>query len=262
MLEFWNIIFVNPIFNVLVGIYSLTQNLGVSIILLTILIRTLLLPIVLPSFKAMKKQRDLQPEIEKLKAKYGTDKKKLAEKQLELFQKHGINPVAGCLPQVLMIIVLIALYGVIMKFSNGVVIADLNNLIYFDFLKFPLDAIINTRFLYLDLAKSDPYYIFAVLSGAIQFLVSKMLMPYNVAGQKAAAKTPDKADDIAYNVQNQMLYMAPILTVIIGISLPAGAVLYIFTTTVFSLVQQYFATGLGGLTPWVEKLGIIKNGKN
>lgn len=262
MIEIWNSFLINPIFNILVWIYSFTGNLGIAIIVLTILIRSALLPLVIPSFKAIKKQRALAPELEKLKQKYKDDKKVLAEKQMELFQKHGLNPLSGCLPQILMIAILIALYGVITKFSNGINIAELNSHIYFESLKFSADEIINTTFLYLDLVKPDPYFILATLSGAIQFLVSKMIMPYNEEGQKAASKTPDKADDIAYNIQNQMLYMTPILTAVVSFSLPSGAVLYILTTTIFSLVQQYFATGLGGLTPWVKKLGIIKNGKN
>jgi YidC/Oxa1 family membrane protein insertase len=250
----WNTILVNPIMNVLVGFYQLTGNLGISIVLLTVLIRALLIPVILPSMKTMKKQRDLQPEIDKLKKKYKHDKKKQAEMQMELFKKHGLNPASGCLTQISMLVVLIALYGVIRKFSGELTVVDLNTLIYFDALKFSSTEIIDTTFLYMDLAKPDPYYILAILAGGFQFLSSKMLQPFTDTGEKAAKKTPDKSDDIAYNMQRQMLYMMPAMTVIISLKLPAGAVLYIFITTLFSLVQQYFVSGLGGLKSWTDKL--------
>src|SRR3989344_6331102 len=126
----WNLILVNPMLNVLAGFYQLIGSLGLSIILLTILIRTILIPVMLPSMKTMQKQRELQPELDKLKKKYKHDKKKQAEAQMELFKQHGLNPAAGCLPQVLMIVILIALYGVIIKFANGIDVSNINNLLY------------------------------------------------------------------------------------------------------------------------------------
>lgn len=247
-------ILVGPIFNLLVVLYHITNNMGVSIILLTLLIRLILVPVVIPSLKNMKKQRDLQPLLEKLKKKYSHDKKILAEKQMELFKEHGINPASGCLNQILMIMVLIALYSVIRKFSTALSIEDINQLVYLDSMRFAsLDAI-NTKFLYLDLAKPDPYLILALISGFFQLIVSKMTAPYAKAGEKAAKKTPDKADDLAYNVQSQMLYTMPIMNVIIGARLPAGVVLYLVTTSVFSVAQTYFVSGLGGLRSWIEVL--------
>jgi len=252
----WNTILVNPILNSLVGFYQLTGNLGISIILLTLLIRTILIPAVVPSLKVAKKQRELQPELAKIKEKYKNDKKKQAEMQMELFKRHGLNPTSGCLTQVVMIIVLIALYGVIRRFTNITDIANINNHIYFEFLKLTSAEQVNTHFLWLNLSKPDPFFILAILSGVLQLAQSKMTMPFVEAGEKAAKKTPDKTDDIAYNMQEQMLYTMPIMNVVIGVTLPAGVVLYILTTTVFSLFQTYFVSGWGGLKPWLKKAGI------
>lgn len=256
--QIWNAILVSPILNILVGIYQFTGNLGISIIVLTILIRTLLIPVTLPSIKNLKKQRDLQPELDKLKQKYGYDKKKLAEMQMELFKKHGLNPASGCLTQVVMIIVLIALYGVINRFSVNINVEEVNRQIYFAFLRFDPVHSITTNFLYMNLAKPDPFYILATLSALLQLVSSKMMMPYTEMGEKAAEKTPDKSDDIAYNMQHQMLYTMPIMNFIMGVTLPAGVVLYILTTTIFSLVQTYMVSGLGGLKSWVIKLKLEK----
>jgi len=255
----WNALLVNPIFNILTAVYQLTGSLGVSIILLTILIRIILLPVMLPSIKTMQKQRDIQPELDKLKKKYKYDQKKLAAMQMELFKKHGVNPASGCLTQIVMITVLIALYNVIIKFSDGFDVVEVNKLLYFNFLRFNISETIKTTFLYFDLAKPDPLYIIPILGGIFQFLSSKVMQPYSEVGSKAAEKTPDKKDDVAYNMQTQMLYLLPIMTVIIGIKLPAGAALYILITTIFSLVQYYFVSGPGGLKPWAKKLGLVKD---
>lgn len=251
----WNTLLVTPIFNLLVGFYLLVGgNMGIAIILLTIVIRSLLIPVVLPSMKSMKKQQELMPELDKIKKKYKHDQKKQAEEQMKLFQQHGINPASGCLTQISMIVVLIALYNVIRQFSIDTEISHINNMLYFAFLKFSEGVSINTNFLYLDLASPDKLYILPLLAGVMQFFTSKMMTPYSKAGTSAAKKTPDKKDDLTYNMQQQMLYMMPIMTAFIAASLPSGIALYLFTTTVFSMVQQYFVSGLGGLQPWVDKI--------
>jgi YidC/Oxa1 family membrane protein insertase len=256
MVELWTTVLVNPIFNLLAALYHLTGSLGVSIILLTVVIRTLLIPAMAPALKNMTKQRELKPELDKIKKKFKHDKKKQAEMQMELLKKHGLNPGSGCLTQIITIIILIALYSVIRMFTNTTDIVELNSHIYFEFLKFAANQEISQTFGYLDLARPDRFFILATLSGLFQLFQSKMTMPYVEIGEKAAKKTPDKKDDMAYNIQEQMLYTMPIMTFIIGATLPSGVVLYILTTTIFSVVQTYFISGLGGLKPWLYKLGI------
>lgn len=240
--DIWNTLLIDPILNMLVGLYQLTGNMGISIILLTLLIRFILLPIVVPSMRSMKKQRDLQPQIDKLKKKYKNNRQKMAEAQMKLFKDNGLNPAAGCLTQIPMLVILIAVYGVIRRFSLVEDISQINASLYFDFLKITADSI-NTDFLYLNLGKADQFYILPILSGVAQFFASKLTVGFTKKAEKIAKKTPDKKDDLAYNVQEQMLYIMPVMTAIISISLPSGAVLYILTTTVFHLVQTYFIMG-------------------
>lgn len=245
MTEIWNALFINPLFNLLVFLLDLTGNLGVAIILLTLIIRFILIPVVLPSMRNMKKQRELQPQIDKLKKKYKNDKQKLTQKQMELFKENGLNPASSCLTQLPMFLVLIALYGVIRRIAQAENVMDLNPLIYFESLKFTVDSV-NTNFLHVDLAQVEGIpYIFAILSGLFQFLTSKLSMGFTKKAEKMAKRTPDKKDDIAYNAQKQMLYMMPIMTVVIGTQLPAAVVLYMMTTSIFSLVQAYLVMGTG-----------------
>src|SRR5690606_39075690 len=131
---------------------------------------------------------------------------------------------AGCLPQIIQFIIVIALYRVFTNLlaGNGVMIADINHLLYqFDFINFADGAQLNTQFLFWNLAKPDPYYVLPVLAGISQFLMSKYMMKSTKKMEKVAEKTPDKKDDVMYNMQEQMTYMLPIMTLIFGITLPA-----------------------------------------
>ncbi|PIR43492.1 hypothetical protein COV24_02495 [candidate division WWE3 bacterium CG10_big_fil_rev_8_21_14_0_10_32_10] len=233
MLNFiWTDLLTKPIFNLLVFLDYYTGNLGISIILLTLILKTLLFPTNIPNIKMSSKKGDLDEELRKLKEKY-TDKSVLAQKQMEIYKKHGINPASGCLPNILQFLVLIALYRVFINtLHNGL---D-NGLFYFKFLE---NASLNLKFLYLDLSKPDPLYILPVLAGIVQFVLSKSLLPTAKKVQKIAEKTPSQTDDVMSNMQEQMIYIAPIMTVFIGATLPSGLALYWFISSLYSFLQTY-----------------------
>jgi len=257
----WQTIILNPIFNILVGFYQLTNNLGISIILFTATARTLLLPVTIPSIKMQKKQRNLQPELNKIRKKYKNDKQKQAEKQMELFKKHGVNPGTGCLTTIFTLILMIAVYRSVSTFTAGAQILDLNKHIYFDSLKFSEGAEINTGFLYLDLTKPDPYLIFTLLTVGLQFLLNKMLMPITKTADKATKATPGKTDDLIQSMQKQNLYIMPIMFFIFGLTLPSGVLVYIISSMLYQIIQTYYFSGWGGLKPWIKKLNFSKKSK-
>jgi YidC/Oxa1 family membrane protein insertase len=254
----WQTILVTPLLNVLVALYQAAGNLGLAIILMTVLIRAALLPVMIPSMRNMKKQQKLKPELDKIREKFKYDKQKQAEKQMELFKEHGINPASGCFTQIITILILFALYGVIRKITTLESVSEVNDLLYFSFLKLKEGMGINTRFLYLDLAEPDPYFIFAFLSGAVQFISTKMTMSFSKIGEKAAKETPEKTDDVAYNMQQQMLYTMPVMNVIVGITLPSGIVLYMLTAAVFSILQNFIVNGSEGLKLFFDKIKALK----
>ncbi|GIW69391.1 MAG: membrane protein insertase YidC [Patescibacteria group bacterium] len=258
MTAIWDAAILNPIFNVLVIIYAFIGNLGLAIILFTIIVKAVMIPVTLPSIKMSKKQRDVQPEIEKIKEKYKHDQKKMAQMQMELMRKHGINPASGCLTTIITIVFMIAVYKSVIIMTNGSGIDDLNNRIYFQNFRIDSQETINTRFLYLDLAKPDPYLIIVILSVILQFLATKMMMPYSKISEKAVKKTPGKTDDIIQSMQKQNLYIMPLMFFFFGLTLPSGVMIYIAVSTLFQIVQTYFFTGWGGLEPWVKKLGFAK----
>ena len=107
----WKLIFFQPLVNALIFFYQvLGQNLGLAIIGLTAVIRGALNPLTAPSIKSAQKLKELQPELAKLKEKYGQDRQAFAQAQLKFYQKEGVNPAAGCLPQIVQIVILIALF--------------------------------------------------------------------------------------------------------------------------------------------------------
>jgi YidC/Oxa1 family membrane protein insertase len=240
-----------PLLNGLIFFYKIFGNLGLAIIVLTILIRFLLIPLTLPSLKAASKLKEIAPQLEKLKKKYAKDKQKFAQAQLEIYKKHKINPAAGCLPQIIQLIILIALYQAFAKVlqPDGDIVSKLNEVLY-PFLRLPAETVINTRFFYLDLAKPDifrlpgftfPFPGFFLLAAAlVQFLSSKMMQPQTQIAQTQAKETPSAQDDLAVAMQTQMLYLFPLMTILIGFSFPSGLVLYWFVFSLFTMIQQYF----------------------
>jgi len=240
-----------------------------AIIVLTVAIRLLLLPLTRTSMKATNKMRELAPELEKLKKKYGKDKQAYSKAQMELYKQHGANPAAGCFPQIVQLIVLIALYQAFIQVLrvDGDVIQKLNEVLYPQ-LQLAPETIINTKFLYLDLGKPDVFPIpglpvplpglFLLAAALVQLISSKMMMPAIAAAKKKAAKTPGKADDMATSMQSQMTYLFPLMTILIGYSFPSGLVLYWFIFSFLMAIQQYFIGGWGGLEPWLIKLKLKK----
>jgi YidC/Oxa1 family membrane protein insertase len=252
----WNTIFYQPLVNALIFCYELLgQNLGLAIIGLTVFIRGVLTPLTLPSLKSAQKLKSLQPELEKLKQKHGKDRQAFAQAQLKFYKENGVNPAAGCLPQIVQIVILIALFQAfnqVLK-GDGNIIQDINQVLY-PSLKLDPDTVMNTQFTYLNLTQPDVIKIaginilnftidklpgiYLILAAATQFLSSKLMMPSAKAKEVKAGETKPKADDMAATMQTQMLYFMPIMTLFIGFRFPSGLVLYWLTFSVFMLIQQ------------------------
>ena len=223
-------------------------NYGLAIIVFTLLIRLALLPMILPSLKSQKKMLDLKSQVDKLKKKYGHDKNLFQQKQLELYQQNNINPLGGCLPQLVQAVLFIAFYRFLINSLNTDVITSGS-----------------LKFLWLSLNLPDQFYILPVLAAASQFLLALMLKPATdtTAEKKLAAQTKNTKDDqkaqdmtdMAQSMQGQMLYIMPLMIGFFALNLPSGLSLYWIASSLFSVGQQYFVSGLGGLAPYLSKLG-------
>ncbi len=266
----WNPLLFQPLLNLLLWIDKLTGNFGWAIVVMTVALRLAMTPLVLPSLRASKKLQDLAPDMEKLKAKFKDDKTGLMNAQAALYKEKGLNPAAGCLPQILQIVVLIALFStfnLVLRNNGNDLVQTLNKSMY-SFNKLPDNYNFSTKFFYLDLTKPDVFKVpglpiplpglFLLLSAVVQLLSSKMMMPAVEKEKKIAKATAEGSDDIMVQTQSQMLYMFPLMTIIFGFQFPSGLVIYWFVFSLVSMVQQYYASGWGGLLPWIKRLGVVK----
>ncbi|NUM25933.1 MAG: membrane protein insertase YidC [Candidatus Buchananbacteria bacterium] len=238
MIELFNTILFQPLFNLLVFFYNLVpgNDLGVAIILLTVLIKVVLYPLSLQSIRSQKALQELQPKMDAIKKQYKDNKEAQAKALMDLYKQEKINPLSSCLPLLVQLPFLIAVFHV---FSRGLSSESLDLL--YPFIQNP--GHLNPISLgFFDLSK--PNIILAVLTGLAQFFQSKMLV------STKQPKVPGaKDEDMMAAMNKQMLYFMPLMTVVIGASLPAGLLVYWFVTTVLTVLQQQLIFGRKKIKP-------------
>ncbi|MCB0377614.1 MAG: membrane protein insertase YidC [Bdellovibrionales bacterium] len=195
-----------PIFSLLKWLYSILQNWGFSIIVLTILVRMLLLPINVSAFRSMKKMQKIQPQLKAIKEKYKDDAARINQETMALMKKEKANPLGGCLPMLLQLPVFFALYSVL---GQSV-----------ELYKSPFIFWIH------DLSFKDPFYVLPISVALLYFLQMNL--------------TPNTTMDPA---QAKMMKFIPLLFGFFMISVPSGLTLYFFVNTVFGIGQQLLLKG-------------------
>jgi len=220
----FNLLLYQPLFNALVLLYLYFpgHDFGIAIIVLTILIKFLFYPLGKQSIKSQKALSGLQPKIKEIQEKYKQDKEKQTKEIMALYKKEKINPFSGCLPLLIQLPVLLALYRV---FWNGFQPGQINLL--YSFISFS-GSINPTLFGVINL--SQPNLIMAFLNGALQFVQIKMVSP---------KKTKKQSANFSDEMQKQMQYFMPIFIVLILFRLPSALALYFLTSTLFTIIQQY-----------------------
>jgi YidC/Oxa1 family membrane protein insertase len=186
-------------------INTYTGSYGWTIIILTIIIKIVLYPLTLKSFKSMKELQKVQPLMKEIQQKYKDDKQKLNQELMKLYSEHKINPMGGCLPMLLQIPILFALYKVFYQAIE---------------LRHTPFHIVGTWL--PDLSAMDPYYITPVLMGASQFVMQKM--------------TPTAGDPM----QQKILLIMPVIFTFMFLSFPSGLVIYWLVSNVLSIAQQAY----------------------
>lgn len=268
-MNIFQVLLVQPLTNGLMLFYNLLfHNMGLAIIGFSLFLRVITNPLTKPYMNSMKKIREVEPLVSKLKKKYANDPKKLMAAQTELYKQKNINPGSGCLPYLFQIVILIALFNVFTQVlsQNGDTLHKLNELLYSP-IKLSENAQINTHFLYLDIRKPDTFDLglpfpvpgpILIMAAILQFVSAKMMAPQIKKEEKIAKRTKGEADDIASSMQSSMIYMFPLMTIIFGINFPSGLALYWLLFSVFQMYQQYKTSGWGGLTPLFQRYHLIK----
>jgi YidC/Oxa1 family membrane protein insertase len=199
----WLWFIAQPIFWLLMQINGAIGNYGWSIIGLTIVIKVLFMRLSASSYRSMAKMRRLAPKINQLKDRYGDDKQKLMQAQMELWKKEKVNPLGGCLPMLLQMPVLIGIYWVLMK---SIELRQAPFMLWYN-----------------DLSVMDPYFILPLIMGASMF-ISQLLSPM-------ATSDP---------VQAKVMKFMPVIFTVFFLWFPAGLVLYWLVSNVFNIAQQSY----------------------
>lgn len=223
----FNEILYRPLLNLAVFLYNILpgHDFGLAIIALTILIRIILHPFSVKAIKSQKALNLLGPKLNEMKEKYKDNPSVQSAEILKLYKENKVNPFAGCLPLIIQLPILFALYK---TFINGINSQSLS-LIY-SFISRP--QAVNNLFLgMIDITTKKP--VFALIAGVLQFLQSYQ-QSASLKSQAAGASKEMAA------LNKQMLYFLPAFIIIIGWNLPAGLLLYWITTTAFSIFEQSY----------------------
>ena len=226
----FHVVLYQPILNIFVFLYNIIpgHDIGVVILLITLLVRIAVYPLMSSSIKSQKAVQDLQPKIKEIKEQYKSDQQKQAMMTMQLYKENKVNPFASCLPLLVQLPILIALY---MVMRDGLVSDNLGSNIY-PFIFNP-GKLNNISFWIFDMAKTN--LVLAILAGAAQFFQTKAMLvkqPPKNAGEGA------KDEQMMAMMNKQMLYFMPAMTVFIGATLPAGLTLYWFFSTLLTWGQQ------------------------
>ncbi len=258
----WNAFLVHPLIVLALVAYSVAHDFGLAIVLVTVAIRLVLYPLYITQIRSQRAMQELAPALNELKKRFGNDRQRISQEQMKLYAERGVNPAAGCLPLLLQMPILFALYAALTQLGCGLghtlgaaCTATLSHqdaqLLLPGFIPNPIPAgaTLDTTANWLPwiqggLQERDPLLVLPIVAGLAQLVASVMAQP---------AKQPQTSDP-SQRMMQSMAYTFPLMTVFLGASFPAGLTLYWTATTVFQIVQQYFVVGWGQLPRWLPFL--------
>lgn len=237
MLSIFHTIIYEPLYNALIMLYNLVpgHDFGVSIIIITVILKAVLWPLSKKQIESQKKMQEMQPKLKEIQNKYKGDKEKQSRAMMEFYKQNKTNPFSGCLPLIVQLIFLIAIYRVLFAISGNNLTVD-SNLLY-SFVSNP--GKINDMFFGI-INLSKPNIVLAILAAAAQFYQTKMMMAKQAKKESPKDKNDQKEPDFAQIMNKQMLFIGPLLTLFIGIKFAAGLALYWLVSTLFMIVQQWY----------------------
>ncbi len=231
----FNIMFYQPLYNGFVFLISIMPgaDVGLAIIILTILVKFLIFPLTHKSVTSQAKMRSIEPKIKEVKEKYSKDKQQQSKKVMELYKEHGVNPFTGCFLVFVQMPIVIALYWV---FFKGLV--HLNTDMLYSFVSIPKD--INMMFLGLFNMSGKSIFL-AVTAGILQYFQMKLSIPTIIKNENKDKNSKNKIsfkDEFAKNISVQMKYVLPVFVIFISYSISSAVALYWTTNNLFSVIHE------------------------
>ena len=204
-------LFAKPIGSLLAWIYGIVNNYGLSIIILTLLVRLLILPLYAKQIKYQSKMTDLQPKLKEIQERYANDRETLGPKTMELYRQEGVSPSSGCLPLLIQMPIIMGLFALLRSPLTYMTAPQ-------------MIAAVHESFLWVkDLCQPDSW-ILPILAGATTYFTFSMMPQQDGAGMG----------------MNNMKYFYPILIFLIGRSFPAGLALYWGVGNLLTMAQTYY----------------------
>jgi YidC/Oxa1 family membrane protein insertase len=257
----------NPIFQglfvLLVAIEQAVGDVGIAIVVMTIIVRALLIPLFRRQIVSVKRVQLIQPEVRELQKRHKGDRAAFSQAQMALYKERGVNPASGCLPLLLQLPLLLIIYSVI---SQGLTTPDPTAMFQAFGLRIldvqcvnglgtpafdPFRPCIDTTVAWLgnmDMSRAQVLFplpfiggfsVLAFIAAILQLVQSRMTMP----PADPAFQDPNS------RVQRQLVLFLPLISVLYGGFLPAGLFIYWIVTTVFGILQQYLIVGWGSMFP-------------
>lgn len=231
----WHTFFFDPIYNSLVFFIDVIPggDVGVAIILTTILVKVVLLPLSIKAAKTQYVMRQIEPELKALKEKFKDKREEQARAMMELYRKSGINPFASIFLVLLQLPIIISLYFSVAR-GGGVPLPEINIDLLYAFI--PQPQTITMVFLgIIDITtKSIPL---ALLAGVLQFFHAQLTIPK--AEPKAEGTEPSFKDDFARSLQLQMRYVMPAIIAVVAYTTSAAIAIYFTVSSITAIAQEY-----------------------
>jgi len=227
-------IFYAPLYNALILFISIIplHNVGIAVILFTLIIKIVLFPLSQKSVKTQFEMKQLEPALNELKLKYKDNKQLQAEQTMKLYQEKGINPFSGILLMLIQLPVLMALYYIFLR--GG--LPNIDHTVIYSFTRIP--DIINIKLFGIDVSGKST--IFALLAAVAQFLQMQIIMPKVPKKVREAGTNPDFKDELSRSMNMQMKYVMPIIIFIIARNFAVVVALYLITSSIFAIGQEIF----------------------
>jgi YidC/Oxa1 family membrane protein insertase len=230
---------IGPLINAMIIVYSaLGNSFLLAITVITIVVLMITLPLTLPQQRSAKKMQLLQPELQALQKKYAGNRQKLTEEQMKLYRENGVNPLGGCLPLILQLFIMIALYQAI---TGALALTPLQMLALSQRVAPDVAPLlpINSRFLWLDLGQPDPYFVLPALVFITTWAQQKVMSPATATGDANSAA-----------MTRQMNIIMPVMFGFFALNFASGLSIYFIVSNLVRVVQYFFIgrrlTGGGG----------------
>jgi YidC/Oxa1 family membrane protein insertase len=241
----WESVIIQPFVNALLWIYSLVGNLGVAIILFTILSRIILYPLTIKQIKSTQALQELQKDKKwiDIQEKYKNDKEKLAQEQMAFYQERKISPFASCLPTIIQLPIIFGLYQAMMKTvaSTPIDLYKLINYIYPSYTSALAMIPLKTKFLWMDMGSPEKLFINGLGFG-IPVLAIIVLITTYISTKIITPPSTGGSNDQSQMMNGYMNFMMPLMMAYFAFMYSSGLALYFVTTNLIQILQ-YALTG-------------------